>query len=331
MVSPGKEPSVKALVPAAAFVLAALGSPTPAWADPGPTSRLAYEDLAGPNGRTLTIEGKSWGPYREVVQAVPSTSGTQVAFGVRKGGRLAVVAQGREWPPVPQGFDLDRLQISDDGRVCVLTATKASNDGSQVPQTLLMVNGKVYGPYQELTTVEYAEAGGTWLAAVRTGNDEADLLWNGRSQGPFYTVDHAWLQPDGQDWGYAVSDSEGVQSVVTPAQTWTGVSGANFSAMYPREPHWAYAFVLADGTQRIVVDGQGWEGLQGFQALVFTPSGRHWGFEAARTDTGQPVVVVDGKEYPGTDLNWHRLGASENFTWTEANEGRVQVKVWRLP
>ncbi len=92
--------------------------------------------------------------------AAYSTSGTAAAFAVLKRDRVWILAQGKETGPLPAGFDLDRLQVADDGKVWVLTATFASADEDEPNQTLLLVNGKSYGPYPELTTVEYAETAG---------------------------------------------------------------------------------------------------------------------------------------------------------------------------
>jgi len=290
----------------------------------------SYEDRAEANGHTVVLDGKSYGPYREVTVAT-STSGTAVAFTVVKRDRLWVLAQGRESGPVPAGFELDRLQVADDGKVWVLTATHTSLNENEPNQTLLIVNGKTYGPYPELTTVEYAEAGGAWIAAVRTAPEEAGVLVTGKAQGPFYTVDHAWVTPDGRSWGYAVSDSEGRATVVTSEKTWDNVQDSNFTNLYPREPHWGYSLRLANDEERIVVDGQNYEGYRNFGGLMLTPSGRHWGFEAEKLTGGVNVVVVDGKEYPGQNLTWSRLGQQESYTWTLIEGSRVTVQTLKLP
>ena len=300
---------------------------------PAPQTRLTFEDRAGTNGHSLILDGKTYGPYRDIVSTAYSTSGTAVAFAVIKRDKVWVLAQGKETGPLPVGFDLDRLQIADDNRVWVLTATKTSSDEAVPNQTLLWVNGKSYGPYPELTTVDYAESGGAWMAAVRTEAEEADVILNGKAQGPFYMVDHAWLTPDGKTWGYAVSDSEGKASVVTSEKTWTGIAGSNFTNLYPREPHWGYSLRLGDEEERIVVDGQPYEGYLNFQGLMLTPSGRHWAFEAEKlSDAGDSrVVVVDGREFPGENLAWSRLGAQESYTWTVRDGTKVTVQTLRLP
>jgi hypothetical protein len=300
---------------------------------PAPQVRFAYEDRAGTAGHTLVLEGKSYGPYKEIVTAAYSTSGTAAAFAVLKRDKVWILAQGKEAGPLPVGFDLDRLQVADDGRVWILTATRTSADSNDPNETLLMVNGKTYGPYPELTTVEYAETGGAWVAAVRTAADEADVLVGGKAQGPFFTVDHAWITPDGKSWGYATSDSEGKMTVVTSEKTWSPVQAANFTNLYPREPHWGYSLRVGDEDEKIVVDGQSYEGYLNFQGLVLTPSGRHWAFEAEKlADTGDSkAVVIDGKEYPGEDLSWSRLGSQETFLWTVREGSKVSVQTLRLP
>lgn len=298
-----------------------------------PQPRLTYEDREDPSGHILVLDGKSYGPYREVVTSAFSTSGTAIVFAVSKRDKLWVLAQGKESGPLPVGFDLDRLQVSDDGKLWTMTATRTSADENEANQTLLWVNGKSYGPYPELTSVDYSETGGQWIAAVRTAADEADVLLGGKPQGPFFSVDHAWLSPDGKAWGYAVSDSEGKTTVVTSEKTWTGVLSGNFTYLYPREPHWGYSLDLGDQGERIVVDGRPYDGYRGFRGLVLTPSGRHWAFEAEKLSAagGFPVVVVDGKEYPGDSLIWSRLGSQETFSWTARDQSKVTVLTLKLP
>lgn len=315
-----------------ALVVLILGTHLGAQAS-APQTRLTYEDRSATAGHTLIVDGKAYGPYKQVVSAASSTSGTAIAFAVLKRDKVWVLAQGKESGPLPAGFDLDRLQVADDGKVWVLMATRTSSAEDEPNQTLLWVNGKSYGPYPELTTVEYAETGGSWIAAVRTADDEADVLLDGKAQGPFYTVDHAWLTPDGKSWGYAVSDSDGNASVITAEKTWPKVLRGNFTNLYPREPHWGYSLRIGDEEEKIIVDGQPYDGYLNFQGLVLTPSGLHWAFEAERlSDTGDGrVVVIDGREFPGENLMWSRLGSQESYTWTVRDGAKVTVQTLRLP
>jgi hypothetical protein len=316
---------------AVSVTLAALCLTAQAWSQALPQSKLTYEDRSGAGGHVLVVDGKSFGPYKDVLTAVYSTSGTAAAFAVVKRDRVWVLAQGKESGPLPLGFDIDRLQIADDGKVWLLTATRTSAAEDEPNETLLWVNGKSYGPYPELTTVEYAETGGAWVAAVRTAAEEADVLVSGKAMGPFYTVDHAWLTPDGRSWGYAVSDSDGLATVVTSEKTWTNVKASNFTNLYPREPHWGYSLRVGD-EEKIVVDGQSYEGYTNFRGLVLTPSGRHWGFEAEKpSDPEARFVVIDGKEYPGETLAWSRLGSQETYTWIQRDGTKVAVQTLRLP
>lgn len=300
---------------------------------PQPQARLSYEDRVGPGGHSLVVDGKVYGPYKEILSPAYSTSGTAAAFAVTKRDRIWVLAQGKETGPLPAGFDLDRLQVADDGRVWILTATRTSTLEGEPTETLVWVNGKSYGPYPELTTIDYAETGGAWIAAVRTADEEADVLVNGKPQGPFYSVDHAWLTPDGKAWGYAVSDSEGKASVVTSDRPRTDILGGNFTYLYPREPHWGYSLRLSEDEEKIVVDGQPYDNYLEFRGLVLTPSGRHWAFEAVKVSPAgdSQVVVINGREYPGEGLNWTRLGLQEAFTWTVRDGAKVGVMTLRLP
>ncbi len=298
-----------------------------------PQTRITYEDRVNDAGHVLVVDGKNFGPYKEILSSSYSTSGTAIAFAASKADRIWILAQGKESGPLPVGFDLDRLQIADDGKVWVLTATRTGTSETDPNETLLWVNGHSFGPYPELTSVEYAETGGLWIAAVRPAADEAEVLMgNVKPLGPFFSVDHVWLSPDGKTWGYAASDSEGRTTVVTTEKTWTGVLSANFTYLYPREPHWGYSLDLSTGEERIVVDGHPYEGYRNFRGLVLTPSGRHWGFEAEKAlGANSPVVVVDGKEYPGDTLLWSRLGSQETFSWSFRDNAKVTVQTLKLP
>ena len=145
-----------------------------------PQARLSYEDRSGTTGHTLVIDGKSFGPYKEVTTVTHSTSATAAVFLATKRDKTYIVAQGREWGPLPAGFEPDQTWVSDDGKVAAVTAahTDESEDNS-TSQTQLWVNGKLYGPFSSLSTFEYAESGGSWIASVQTGEEEYGVLVNG--------------------------------------------------------------------------------------------------------------------------------------------------------
>lgn len=299
-----------------------------------PQPRLTYEDRAGTTGHVLVLDGKSFGPYRDITSVTHSTSGTAGLFLVTKRDKTYLVAQGVEAGPLGAGFDPDQSWISDDGRVWAATATHtddSSEDGSS--QTQLWVNGKLYGPFVAVASFDYSEIGGTWIASVQTGESEYEVLLNGQSQGTFSSVEHLWVFPDGKGWGYAATDADGKVSVVTQDRTYDGVQNYNFDEMYPRSPHWGMGFKVADEQEVILVDGKAYDGYLNFSGLTTTYSGRHWGFQADKmTDAGDyPVVVVDGKEYVGEGLGATYLGSQESFTWSVQEGPKVVVQVLPLP
>ncbi len=175
-----------------------------------PQARLVYEDRGGTTGHTLVVDGKSFGPYKEVTSVTHSTSGTSGLFLVTKRDKTYVVAQGKESGPLGAGFDTEQSWVADDGKVWALTASHyddESEDGTS--ETQLWVNGQLYGPFKEVSTFDYAETGGSWIAAVQAEDDDYSVLLNGKSLGPFASVDHVWIFPDGKSWGYAATDADG--------------------------------------------------------------------------------------------------------------------------
>jgi hypothetical protein len=299
-----------------------------------PQARLTYEDRSGNTGHTLVVDGKSFGPYKEITSVTHSTSATAAVFLVNRRDKTYIVAQGKEVGPLPAGFEADQSWISDDGRVSAVTAVKYDDSGEDsTSQTQLWVNGKNYGPFQALSTFDYAETGGSWIASVQTGEEEYSVLLNGKAQGTFASVDHVWLFPDGKGWGYAATDSDGKTTVVTQDRTYDSVQNYNFDQMFPRSQHWGMGFRLGDEEELILVDGKLYPGYLNFSGLSLTSTGRHWGFEAQKlTDAGDyPVVVIDGKEFQGEGLSTTSLGATESFTWTVRDGAKVTIQVLTLP
>jgi len=308
---------------------------TALWAQ-SPQARLTYEDRSGTTGHTLVIDGKSFGPYKDVTSVTHSTSATAGLFVVTKRDKTYIVAQGKETGPLPTGYDLDQSWVSDDGKVWAVTATHtddATDDSEGSSQTQLWVNGKLYGPFQSLSTFEYAETGGSWIASVQIGEEEYGVLVNGASRGSFQSVEHVWMFPDGKGWGYAGTDADGKTKVVTQDRTYDDIRDYNFDQMYPRNTHWGLGFKIGEEEELILVDGKIYPGYLNFTGLLITYSGRHWGFEAEKlTDAGDyPAVVVDGKEYVGEGLSAGDLGGKESFVWTVKDGSKVTVQVLTLP
>lgn len=306
--------------------LASLGAQTP-------QPRLTYEDRSGTTGHTLTVDGKSYGPYKDIYSITHSTSGSAALFLATKRDKTYIVAQGRESGPLPNGAEPDQAYISDDGKVAAVLALAILDEEEGISETQLWVNGKTYGPYIGVYPFEYAEQGGGWIASVQTGEEEFDVILNGKSQGPFASVDRVWMSPDGKLWGYAVRNTEGALTVVTQDKKYVDVFGGNFDQMYPRSAHWAYSIRTSDEEELVVVDGKEYKGYLNFSGLYTSYSGRHWGFEAEKlTENGDyPVVVINGKEYVGEGLGTASLGAQESFSWSVTDGNKVTIQVLALP
>jgi hypothetical protein len=256
-------------------------------------------------------------------------------FLVTKRDKTYVLAQGKESGPFPPGFTDDRSWVSDDGKFWAVTTVQegTSDDGTDTSQSQLWVNGKAYGPYTSVDTVDYAETGGSWIASYQTGEDQWGILVNGKTQGTFTAVDQLWMSADGSLWGYVATKDGDQQVAVTQDKTFTGYQDSNFSGMDPKAPHWAFAVRTGDEDETVVVDGKTLAGYLHFQDFVVTDSGRHWGFSADKlTDSGDyPVVVVDGQEYVGEGLSAGRQGLQEFFTWTVQDGSKNTVQVLTFP
>ncbi len=303
-------------------------------------SRLTYEERGGTAGHSLVIDGKTFGPYKEVNLAVRSASGTAGLFFATKRDKTYVIAQGREWGPLTAGYNTDSSYISDDGKVWAVSTTQDvqndsqgdSDDSAPTSQMLLWVNGKSYGPYASLYDFQYAETGGAWIAHVQVSDNESIVLLNGQNMGSFASVDHIWMFPDGKDWGYVVSSDDGT-NVVTASKNYEAVESSDFNSMNPKAAHWGYSIGTGDEQELIVVDGKTYPGYTNFNGLNLTPSARHWAFEAEKLsdDGDHPVIVVDGKEYLGEDLAVSSLGDKEFFFWDVKDGTKVTTQVFTLP
>lgn len=300
-----------------------------------PQAGFVYEDRSGTTGHTIVTDGKSYGPYKDLSRAIYSTHGRTGFFLVTKRDKTYILAQGKESGPFPPGFSDDRSWISDDGKFWAVTTLQesTSDDGNDTSQSQLWVNGKAYGPYTSVESVEYAEAGGSWIASVKTSDENWGILVNGKSQGTFTAVDQLWMSADGSLWGYVATKEGDQQVAVTQDKSYTGYQDANFSSMDPKAPHWAYAVRTGDEDETVVVDGKSLSGYLHFQDFVVTGSGRHWGFSADKlTDSGDyPVVVIDGTEYVGEGLSDGRQGAQEFFTWTVQDGPKTTVQLLAFP
>jgi hypothetical protein len=297
-----------------------------------PQGKFSWQDRSGTTGHTVTVDGKSYGPYKDVKSVTHSTSGTAGLFLVTKRDKTYILAQGKELGPLPTGYEVDQSYISDDGKIWAVTATLSSDSEDGKNQTQLWVNGKVYGPYDAVNTFEYAETGGGWVASVQTAEDETTVLVNGTSAGPFASVDHTWMSLDGKIWGYAATDSDKT-TVVTQDNTYNDVQSYNADMMYPREPHWALAIQTGDQEELVVVDGKSYSGYLNFSGLSTTYTNRHWGFQADKMgDSGDyPVIVIDGKEFVGEELSASYADDQELFTWTVRDGDKTTVQVLSLP
>jgi hypothetical protein len=293
-----------------------------------PQSRLSWEDKSGTTGHTLVVGGKSYGPYKDIESIYYSNDAKSVGFTVSKRDRSWVVAGGTEFGPLPAGFEAGSISVADDGKLWSLSATKYSEDEDTPSVSQLFVNGKSYGPYQDVVSFDYAEQGGMWLASVQTGEDQQKVLVEGKESPAYATIEHLWVTVDGTGYGYLATDADGNQHLVTQDVTLDNVQDTNFDMMYPREPHWAYAYRNADNSLVVVVDGVAYQNFLHFGGLVVPPSGNGWGFEGERmTDAGDySVVMINGQEYVGEGLYQVRVGAKETFFWTVRDGSKSTVQ-----
>lgn len=301
-----------------------------------PQARFTYEDRSGTTGHTLVVDGKSYGPYKDVTSVVHSNSAATGMFLVTKRDKTYVVAQGKEWGPLGAGYEVDQTAIADDGKVWAVTGThyeEAKDDGDGTSSVVLMVNGKSYGPYQEVSGLTVSDTGGHWMATVKLAEDSYDLIFDGKNRGPFQQVGHSWLSADGKLWGWSATIPDAGDTVVTQDKEYDNVQSSNFDQMDVRAPHWGYSVRIGDEEEVVVVDGKTYPNYLNFSGLYLSYSGRHWGFTADKmSDAGDfPVVVIDGKEYVGEGLGTAQMGDKELYTWSVTDGNKVTVQVLTLP
>lgn len=291
-----------------------------------PRVTWSFEDRVGTTGHTIVADGKSFGPFREGPSWYTSNSETVGFFVVTKRDRLVVIAQQKEFPPLPARFEVGEGYISNDGTTVFL-----SLENSDTGKSLLWVNGKIYGPYDGVGKVALAEQGGTW-AAIVTKDESHVVVLNGAEKGTYSEVEDLWLTPDGKFWGWAAHTGDETTDIVTQEGSWADVADYDVSNLDTDAPHWGFGFTDADGAPHVIVDGAPLPHYGNFKKFRLTYSGTHWGFSAVRySDAGDtPVVVIDGKEYVGQDLYQNAQGGREWFSWTVRDGATVSQMVLSL-
>ena len=301
-----------------------------------PQPAFSYEDRAGTTGHTVVVDGKTFGPYKDLINMTYSDRGKAAIFLVSKRDKTYVLAQGKESGPFPTGYSQESLWVADDGKVWAISLTASTpgeGDSEGTSQAQLLVNGTFYGPYLAVAAFDFAETGGSWIASVQTAEDEYSILFNGKSEGTFQSISHLWMSPDGKAWGYAGNKDDQHAVFVNQDQAYPAVNSYNVDSLDFRAPHWAYSVRTSEEDETIVVDGKVLPGYLSFEGLQLSASGKHWAFGAQKlTDAGDyPVVVVDGQEYIGEGLSSNRLGTQEYFTWTVREGNKTTVQVLPLP
>ncbi|MEI8093588.1 MAG: hypothetical protein WCG80_05205 [Spirochaetales bacterium] len=299
-----------------------------------PQAAFSYDDRAGTTGHTLVVEGKSFGPYKDVLSMTYSSHGKTAIFLVNKRDKTYVLAQGKETGPFAAGFSEESVWVADDSKFWAvsLVAYPEQTEGEDTTgstQAQLLVNGKTYGPYLSVAALDFADSGGSWIASVQVAEDQYTVMLNGKPQGTFQSVSNLWMSPDGKLWGFAGDKDDQTLVFVNQDQVFPSVQEYNVYGLDFRAPHWAYSVRTSEEEETVVVDGKTLPSFLHFEGFLLTASGRHWGFGAQKlTETGDyPVVVIDGQEFIGEGLSVNRAGSQEFFTWTVRDGNKTTVQV----
>lgn len=267
----------------------------------------------GDQGLTVTLGGKTWGPFQKLEAQSYSRGGQRVVLVVRGPSGLQVLTNEGLAASFPPEFSLETLKVAPDGRSWALAA-----GNGEVHQ--VWAGGKVWGPYPSLAAVEVSD-GGQWLLAVKPTEDSAQVWVNGESQGKWEDVPFATLAPSGDFWAFVGIRGEKT-FFVTSQKTWGPLAFANTDALAWSSPVWGFSVGDGEGNLTWVVRGREFPGYQ-FSGPLLTLTGGHWAFEAVKK-SGLGFVVIDGKEYPG-----HNLVANPGegqWTWLENTGDQVYLR-----
>jgi hypothetical protein len=275
----------------------------------------AVADAKAPSSVRKVVNGREYGPYSWVDRPRFGPDGTGFYFWAiteGKNPRGAFVFNGTAWGPFASDFAWRLFDLS----TGIFALESRSSAGSKI-----QVNGDVFGPYREVqilrTGARSTEETGRYFGFIAVlGDGSRELHVQGdKVYGPYRDLDsgRAWISDDGADWMFVVSRPGNENQILLRNGGEQETKGVDLRP-------WRDGFLLfvrQDGASTFTWrDGQAGP-YAGVQSSWISRDGTTWTAEATKGDdpAASPVVIVNGREYPGQALRYVNIGAEEYFTW----------------
>jgi hypothetical protein len=280
-------------------------------------------DAKAPSSVRKVIDGKEYGPFSWLDRPRFGADGFYFwAHTEGKSPRAVLVFNGTTWGPFASDFAW-RLFDPEAG---IFALESRSSAGST-----LMVNGDSFGPYRGVeilragprSTDETGRCFG-FIAVLADGSRELHVLGD-KVYGPYRDLDtgKAWISEDGKDWMFIASRPGNGNQLLLRAGVEQETKGIDLRP-------WRDGFLLfvrQDGAQTFTwKDGQAGP-YSGVSASWVSRDGNTWVAEATKGEGSgaAPVVIVNGREYPGQALRYVNTADEESFTWfsTDGQDGGI--------
>ena len=285
----------------------------------------AVSDAKAPASVRKVIDGREYGPFSWVDRPRFGPDGAGFYFWAGSEGkspRGMLVFDGTTWGPFASDFASRLLDPS--GGIFALESR--SSKGSTI-----QVNGDSFGPYREVQILRSGarstdEIGRYFGFVAVLGDGARELHVQGdKVYGPYRDLDagKAWISEDGKDWVFSVS-KPGIDAQVLLR------NGAEQETNGIDVRPWRDGFLLfvrQDGASSFTWKGGQAGPYAGVQSSWISRDGNTWAAEATKGEGpgAIPVVIVNGREYPGQALRYVNAPREEYFTWfsTDGQGGGV--------
>jgi hypothetical protein len=279
----------------------------------------AVPDAKVPSSVRKVIDGREYGPFSWVDRPRFGPDGTGFYFWAHTEGkspRGVLVFNGPTWGPFASDFAWRLLDLP----AGVFALESRSSAGST-----LLVNGDSFGPYREVqilrTGARSTDETGRYfgfVAVLADGSRELHVQGD-KVYGPYRDLDSgsAWISDDGKDWMFSVSKQGSDSQVLLRVGVELETKGIDLRP-------WRDGFLLfvrQDGAATFTwKDGQAGP-YAGVQGSWISRDGTTWVAEAMKGEGpgAAPVVIVNGREYPGQALRYVNAADEESFTWFSAD------------